>query len=318
MRIYVFLISFLFYGFLLNAQEVKLEKVSKLLPVNHIRYQSSIKHQGVKFTCTAFAIAAALETFPNVPKDLSEKYLYALQKGYQFGNEKITIGHKLSFYPKSLIKDGVIEEKYLPYSLNYEKVRPMNESQFDDYLYEGEIGLMTLITKYRKKAIVYVKDYEYLNINKVKNIEYIKKQLRDGVKAIPVSYTPLYIPAWKENPSRFYKTITPDAGFKVKVIGNYYSYSQAKKILGKNLNKMIIEGTISVEMSHLPNNYGGHAVAIVGYDSEGFIIKNSYGTQWRVGGYERISYDFHQVFAIEALIIRKVKVKNKFLNWLKF
>ncbi|NPC55487.1 C1 family peptidase [Caenimonas soli] len=36
---------------------------------------------------------------------------------------------------------------------------------------------------------------------------------------------------------------------------------------------------------------GGHAFAIVAYDSEGFWIQNSWGTGWGMGGFARISYD---------------------------
>jgi len=36
---------------------------------------------------------------------------------------------------------------------------------------------------------------------------------------------------------------------------------------------------------------GGHAFAIVGYDEHGFWIQNSWGTDWGLGGFGRISYD---------------------------
>ena len=36
---------------------------------------------------------------------------------------------------------------------------------------------------------------------------------------------------------------------------------------------------------------GGHAFAIVAYDSEGFWIQNSWGTRWGMGGFARVSYD---------------------------
>ena len=36
---------------------------------------------------------------------------------------------------------------------------------------------------------------------------------------------------------------------------------------------------------------GGHAVAIVGYDEKGFIIRNSWGNSYGRGGYSTISYD---------------------------
>ncbi|MFY7671029.1 C1 family peptidase [Tenacibaculum sp. MEBiC06402] len=305
----------LFIAFLLafqsNSQINKLNTVRNSLPVIHISSQSSVKNQGVKFTCTAFAIAAAFETFPGVPKDLSEKYLYAFQKGYQFNNKSITRGHKLEFYIPSLQKDGIIEEKYLPYELDYKKVQPMTETEFGKYLYEGEVGFFNLVLNYKDKAVVYLDQYEYLNSEKVRNVEYIKQQLRNGIKAIPVSYV-LYAPAWKGFSTRKYNTITPNVGFKVKTItGNYVTYNQAKGLFGKDLNSKIVNNQVIMETTDLDSKYMGHAVVIVGYDNEGFIIKNSYGPSWRFGGYERISYDFHEILSTEALIIKSVKTKNK-------
>lgn len=37
-------------------------------------------------------------------------------------------------------------------------------------------------------------------------------------------------------------------------------------------------------------NLGGHAVLITGYDSKGFIIKNSWGTEWGNRGFTTIPY----------------------------
>lgn len=36
---------------------------------------------------------------------------------------------------------------------------------------------------------------------------------------------------------------------------------------------------------------GGHAVACVGYDDEGFIIQNSWGSGWGIGGMTKLPYD---------------------------
>lgn len=316
MKRYAFTLCLLLLAEIIFSQTTDFTKISRSLPLVHWKSQSPVKHQGVKYTCTAFAIAAALETFPNVPKDLSEKYLYAFQKGYQYdGKTAVKRGHFLKFYPESLKKDGVIEEKYLPYNLDYERAREMNETQFSKYLYEGEVGLFTLVTKYKKKARVFVTDYEYLDAKKAKDIEYIKQQLRNGIKAIPVSYPLIYQDAWKSFSSRKFNTITPDVGYKVLgASGNYLKYSVAKGLY-QNINQRIVKGELLMEITDTKNKYGGHAVAIVGYDKEGFIIKNSYGTQWRVGGYERISYDYHEIFALEALIIKKVRVKNKYFRW---
>lgn len=39
------------------------------------------------------------------------------------------------------------------------------------------------------------------------------------------------------------------------------------------------------------SNKGGHAVTLVGYDKDGFIIRNSWGDKWADGGYTKISYN---------------------------
>lgn len=44
---------------------------------------------------------------------------------------------------------------------------------------------------------------------------------------------------------------------------------------------------------------GGHAIAIVGYDEDGFIIRNSWGTTYGEDGYARIRYeDFNNFYEI--------------------
>ena len=39
------------------------------------------------------------------------------------------------------------------------------------------------------------------------------------------------------------------------------------------------------------DNQGGHAVTCVGYDEEGFIIQNSWGSSWGDGGYCKLPYE---------------------------
>lgn len=42
---------------------------------------------------------------------------------------------------------------------------------------------------------------------------------------------------------------------------------------------------------------GGHAVAIIGYDKEGFIIRNSWGGMYGYNGYYHLKYeDFNNSF----------------------
>lgn len=50
-------------------------------------------------------------------------------------------------------------------------------------------------------------------------------------------------------------------------------------------------------------NYGGHAIAIVGYNKYGFIIRNSWGTRYGKNGYWVISYnDFPKILECWTII----------------
>lgn len=50
-------------------------------------------------------------------------------------------------------------------------------------------------------------------------------------------------------------------------------------------------------------NYGGHAIAIVGYNKYGFIIRNSWGTRYGKNGYWVISYnDFSKILECWTII----------------
>lgn len=58
----------------------------------------------------------------------------------------------------------------------------------------------------------------------------------------------------------------------------------------------------------LSNNYGGHAVLIVGWeeheDGNYFIIRNSWGESWGKGGYAFLSYEYFINFAVDACIFK--------------
>jgi hypothetical protein len=47
---------------------------------------------------------------------------------------------------------------------------------------------------------------------------------------------------------------------------------------------------------------GGHAFAIVGYDADGFILQNSWGTGWGSRGYARLRYDDWLANAMDAWV----------------
>lgn len=298
---------FLLFPLWAIAQNLSLKNPDQLFPVIHLDAQSPVKYQGNRNTCTAFAIASALETFPNVPKDLSEKYLYAVQKTNDYANSQPTIkGDFLFRYVDALKSFGAIKEIDLPYNPQATLQWYPNDDELTKYILEGDVGYITLNTKYRPKAKVFLKDYEYLDAMKCKDVAYLKALLHSGVKAIPVSYM-LYLPAWSNERTLNYTTITPDMGYEVvSFTGAKLSFSQAKALMS-NVISQIFKKEIKINQNDpTPNMYGNHAVTIIGYDNEGFIIKNSWGNQWRFNGYERVSFDFHELFAFEALIIKSV------------
>lgn len=281
----------------------------------YISSQTPVKNQGQRNTCSAFGVAAALEVLSNMPKDISEKYLYGVQKAKEFsGNKPIDKGQFLKEYITTLNEYGILTEAQLPYPKEAPQKWYKTDSELRKVMLEGEIGPVSLLIKYKPKATkIVITDYEYLDTNTSKNIKRIKSLLDSGIKAIPVSYD-LYMPAWKSFQATKYTTITPDAGFGILLQnGKYAKYSDMKKLY-PDINTKINTRQFSFERTVTPtenyNPYGAHVVTIVGYDAEGFIIKNSWGIDWRYYGYERISYDYHELFAYEALILKKVSLKK--------
>lgn len=68
----------------------------------------------------------------------------------------------------------------------------------------------------------------------------------------------------------------------------------------------LIAGEFSVFKDTTSSHWGGHAVTIVGYRLEGFIIKNSWGTDWGDEGYVVVSYDYHELYASECLALHHI------------
>lgn len=94
---------------------------------------------------------------------------------------------------------------------------------------------------------------------------------------------------------------------------NVYRYALVNNVL--DLKKAIVAngpcvGALPVynysrEFWNNNNGYfqGGHAICIVGYDKDGFIIRNSWGTRFADKGYTRIKYkdftNFYELWTIE-------------------
>ena len=127
-------------------------KGNNFIGIDYRSFQSSVKNQAVPYTSTAFAIIAALEAYPNMPKDLSEKYLYLYQK-----EASISLIHPISSIQSSLrflSESGVVEEKEMPYYVDSKQVRLMTKKQFDSYLFGGDLVLFTNMMKHKDKSAV--------------------------------------------------------------------------------------------------------------------------------------------------------------------
>jgi len=85
--------------------------------VDYRAYQSPVKNQEGRGTCTAFSICALLETHPAFPSDISEQHIYASAK--MFNSEKLKNyqeGAILKFYIDEISKRGFWPESFYPYN----------------------------------------------------------------------------------------------------------------------------------------------------------------------------------------------------------
>ena len=70
--------------------------------------------------------------------------------------------------------------------------------------------------------------------------------------------------------------------------------AMTKVIMGPEKKSKVIS---EKERNLVAYHEGGHAVAIIGYDKEGFIIRNSWGTMYGIDGYYHLKYeDFNNSF----------------------
>ncbi len=275
--------------------------------LDYRRFQTPVKNQVNRGTCTAFAVAAALETLPGVPADISEQYLYGALKHSQPG-KKYQEGDRLLNYTGSLQQYGFIHEEFLPYNpdaLDWEA----SDSEFVRVIQGAQIGKvgMFLMKYYAKYFVQPAKGMRYYPKDAASNPEIIKKLLNEGNLAIPVTYNLVHIPTWEKECGTFKKPWEPSDLLFIKAGERIYNYSVAKFFYKGDLPKAIKEGKFGIQLRDLNmDNYGGHAVTIVGYNNKGFIFKNSWGKDWGDSGYGFISFDLHELLVEEAVVFDEV------------
>jgi hypothetical protein len=292
-------------------------------------YQSPVKDQGARSTCTAFALVAALETFPGVPSRLSEQYLYAFMKKTQydasfatqdplwqrladFANIKLTTvtkGDLLSRYIALFQRFGIPHEEFMPYQGGALKYDPHQPEAFK-LLFEGRVTPADLerVGGYGKYGLAAAVDA--LTGQQAQDVDAIKRWLdRSGAIAVPVSYL-IHAPSWQHYTSGFLPTVmTPDDMVNITDGTRRWTYADARRTV-PTLDADLLAGRLRAVASHPDAEYGGHAVTIVGYTQDAFIVKNSWGTAWGDLGYGYVGFDYHRLFALEALRIGQVRYRG--------
>lgn len=292
----------------------KVEKVKKSIfseYVDYRKFQTKVKNQGERGTCTAFSVASTLEILPGVPADVSEQYIYGALKHSQ-PNVKFYEGDFLRNYIKSLNEYGFIHEN----KLKYKKIKiswDANDTDFTKILNSTQIdkGSLKLLKYYTKYSITDNNQFRYYDYNGASSIENIKHLLNQGVKSIAVIYISIHGPSRKAGCTTE-KPLDLNTVIDVVLNDKRITYKEAKSIYQGDLVDALKTNKVKNLLKDVKDNYGGHAVNIVGYNKKGFIIKNSWSTDWADNGYGYVSYDLHRLTCTEALVIDKISfVKPK-------
>ncbi len=288
-------LSLLMFISLLKAQPI----------VDYRMYQSDVKSQEQRGTCTAFGLVAALETLPGFPTDLSEQYLYAMAKSYSYNDEtNYEEGEYLSNYIALMQFAGTVREDQEPYNPNKIIIDP-KLTNFENMKSDiGGTSLLKLLSFTGFSYRIQPNMYSYRADKQARDVEYIKKMLDDGVKSIVVSYS-LNGTYWSNNSGDETDKIDPNDFLFFYMDDEALNFDVALDIYGDK----VFEQDADLEFTDPKYKFnGGHVVSIVGYDADGFLIKNSWGKNWGDEGYFWISFNYHRLFCNELMIPRLGKV----------
>lgn len=285
---------------------------------------------GQRGTCAAFSVCAAMETFPGVPADLSEQILYATIKLHQNNTDlwrralgvdpTISEGDALGSYAQLAATLGTCAEAVFPYNPNPKTVPDSVPEEVRRYVELAQVNPEDIENLRRAVGVFRLEmaDDGLLQGEGAQDVERIKAELDAGRLAIPVSYI-IHVTGWPGldelgniDATGIRDIIHPGMLEQFGRPGEQWmTYNQAKAACMATGEDLIegVRGGAWVTRAHSPQEaYGGHAVTIVGYDDIGFIVKNSWGTEWGTDGYCRIAFDYHRLYAMEALLIDGVTV----------
>lgn len=100
--------------------------------------------------------------------------------------------------------------------------------------------------------------------------------------------------------------MTSKGNFKISnyaMVGSIPVLKQAIVMNGPCIGGLPVKNSINTDFWNGYNFEGGHAISIIGYDKDGFIIRNSWGTSYGNKGYSHLRYeDFNKFYEIWTLI----------------
>ncbi len=292
-------------------------------------YQSPVKNQGGRGTCTAFAVAATLENFPGIPLDASEQFLYALAKDQQTQRAQLyaayynrrselkplfTDGLTLKEYVETLRMYGACEERFFPYRPKKLVVGPKLAALLID---EDSLPLGQMVYNRTQFTSAYREKLKLLGKVTGTGLEFIDfASVRyDSSKTIPQRAALLdrdsqRLVAWLRDRKLGHQSIP-------------ISYVISRKAWSKYAGKKDIPVFRPSDFPKTNKDAAGHAVTLVGWspslhgyvegapkkDKSGYyLFKNSWGTDWGgLGGYGLVRSDLHRMTVKQALLIGGVE-----------
>lgn len=298
--------------------------------------QSPVKDQGNRGTCAAFAICGALETFPGLPGDLSEQLLYATLKLHQndcvqwlqkYGQRaELGEGDLFDKYLALFEVLGTCAESFLPYDPDPKRAAASVPDDLKRYLELAHVppaALESIRDGYGKYGFA-AADCTVLDATAARDEKRLQQLLAAGTLAIPVGYA-VHGPSWSKlstvgNAGPDGKRVFVHPGMMARFSRDGATWQDYNTAMiecmqrGEAFTTAVQTGALKTQRLGQDSDYGGHAVLLVGYDDRGFLAKNSWGTSWGDGGYFRITYDYHRLYAGQAVVFTKAQIRNPALS----
>jgi C1A family cysteine protease len=235
----------------------RLPRVIDLIP-----YQTKVKYQGQRGSCTYFVIGSLIESLLkkslNRDVDVSEEYIIwasKVKKGMRSHEE----GSSVAVNAATVQEFGIMLEQDLPYEPSW------FEKGFPCEVQENMSNIDPICFSHKGPSL---ENSKYVINGENFYFETINSRSIDLVRAL----------------ARFRNPVA------VSILANYKkTWAQPSET-----GELVLTAKLKKECQNNPKLCSGHSVLVVGYDIDKrlFIFKNSWGDDWGVGGYGTISFDY--------------------------